>query len=771
LVVGRGVTTAGAGALTARERDVAAAVRSGLANKAIARQLGVSMKTIEFHLGNIYRKLGITSKVQLANAVTGQWTPGPNNSDTLPVNPSLLIGRDDELARVEQAIDQHPLVTLIGFGGVGKTRLAVETARRTADRFDDGVWFVDLAAITDVDQVLAACVDVLRIKQLERVPTADDIADALGRQRRLIILDNCEHVLDAARPLADAISRRCPYVMVLATSRERLDVSAEHVLVVPPVSCERDGRTSPATDIFVGRSVRMGRIEEFTDSELDDIHEICRGLDGVPLAIELAAGRLGGMSVSQIRTRLDDRFALLVNRGSAHGRHHSLMRTIEWSYDLLAADERTLLAALSVFAGDFDADAAAAVNSPDMPARTSEDLLASLVEQSLVTAIDRGARRRFLVLDSVRAFASTQVDIAGGDAVVRRRHLDHFLALAGVLEQRLRGRDELEAHRAMSDDWHNLRLAEASACAIGDGPAACQLISDVLWWALTRRRTEVADWAERAIAVPSSEQHSARTVALAACAFFTFLRGNREAAARLLGEARDWEARHGELPDPWITVVGTFWANDSLATAGETQHRARRFGSRFWETVGILQEAVIRANYLSHTDRSRAVDVAVHLERINRANTMAEELGNPNGIAYGAATLGEALSRVDPVAAERLLTRAIDNAVPLELGILTSQARRALAQLWLHRGQPADALVVLASALRESVQSGSMVDVDVELAISAKACAVLGDTELAEVIRLELDAPTDRDERDVTIVELARRVIATAAAPAYVAGT
>lgn len=767
--MGREVSTPGTGALTAREREVAAAVRAGLSNKAIARQLDVSMKTVEFHLGNIYRKLGVTSKVQLASAVTDLATPDPNDRHALPLSSSALIGRGDELARVEQAIDQHSLVTLIGFGGVGKTRLAVETARRTADRFDDGLWFVDLASIADAEQVLTACIDVLRIQTRSNVPTVDDVAHALGRQRRLVILDNCEHVLDAVGPLADAISRRCPLVVVLATSRERLGVTAEHVFVVPPVSCEREGRSSPAAEIFVGRAARMGRVDEFTDTELDDVDDICRGLDGVPLAIELAAGRLGGMSVAQIRTRLDDRFALLVNRGSADGRHHSLMGTIEWSYDLLGAGEQILLAALSVFAGDFDAEAAAAVNSEGVATRTSEDLLASLVEQSLVTAFDRGGRRRFLVLDSVRAFASDRVDRAGGHDAVRRRHLDHFLEVAGELNQRLREPDELVAHRAMSDDWHNLRLATASACALGDGGAACRLIGDVLWWALTRRRTEVADWAARAIAVPSSADDPARTIALAARGFFTYLRGDQQAAAQLLGEARATEARLGELPEPWTSVVGTFWADDPIATTEETQRRGRAAASRFWETVGILQEAVIRASYLSHTHPS-ATAASIHLERINRANTMAEELGNPNGIAYGAANLGEAICRADPPAAERLLTRAIDNAVPLELGILTSQARRALAQLWLHGGKPSDALEVLARALRESLQSGSMVDVDVELEISAKACASLGDTALASEIRRQLEAAAD-DRRDAAIVELARRVINNATAFASPGGT
>jgi hypothetical protein len=531
-------------------------------------------------------------------------------------------------------------------------------------------------------------------------------------------------------------------------------------MVVPPVSCDREERLSPAAEIFVRRARATGRAVEFIDSELDDIHEICRRLDGVPLAIELAAGRLGGMSVSQVRSRLDDRFALLISRGSPEGRQRSLESAIEWSFDLLTSDEQQLLVSLSVFVGGFDCDAAVAVASPDAPPRQTEDLLASLVERSLMTASDRGSLRRFGVLESVREFAATRLERTGGSAIVRQRHLDYFQGVARELNCRVRDRDELAAHRAMMDDWNNLRAAFASACEFGDGVAACQLISDVLWWSLTRRRTEVADWAARAMEVPSSFGHPARTVVLAAHAFFTYLRGSPQQAAELLAQAREHESRHDPLAEPWISVVETFWADDQLATTLETQRQARLAGSRFWETVGILQEAVIRAYELSHNDWLGTVDRESHLDRINVANTMAADFGNPNGIAYGAANLGEAISLVDPDRGEQLLSRAIETAIPLGLGLLAGQARRALALLWLRRHQPADALGVLASALQDSLRSGSIIEVGVELEMSSDVCAALGLVDLAEAIQRQLGTSSDGGPDSAAIVDLARRVIA-----------
>jgi predicted ATPase/DNA-binding CsgD family transcriptional regulator len=749
--------------LTARERQVAEAVDAGMTNKAIARRLGVSMKTVEFHIGNIYRKLGVASRVQLSHALHVASRPeAVDRCVQLPLHRSRLIGRDDEVAAIEAALERSSLVTLVGVAGVGKTRLAVEVASRLGEGFDDGAWFVDLATITESAQVVPACVDMLRLHASAMSPIASDIAGALDRQRRLIVFDNCEHQLEALRPMVHEITRRCRQVVMLATSRERLGVGDEHVVAVPPLSCERDGAIAPAALIFVERAGSIGRAIELGGSELDVVHDICRRLDGMPLAIELAAGRLGGLSVHQVRDRLDDRFALLVDRGTA-GRHHSLERAIEWSFDLLSRDEQEVLKVLSVFAGDFDQDAALAVQTPDATRVVIEDLMASLVERSLVAATDDGAERRYMLLESVRAFAGERLRGDGRSDVVRRRHLDHFRTRARRADACLRTRDEVVGHRMMSVDWHNFRLAVTAACELGDGRRACELISDVLWWALTRRRVEVGQWARRAAAVATSCGDPARTVALAGEAFFAFLGGSDDVAAELLAGARAHEALHGSLTEPWISVVETFWAEDQLACTETTQRIAREAGSEFWELVGILQEAVVRAYAINHADTS-VEEKATHLGRIELANAMAIEFGNPNGVAYGAANLGEAISVDDPESAERLLTTAIDTAVPLELGLLADQARRALAVLWMRQGQPADALDVLAAALQESMRSGSMMEVRFELEMATESLAALGAPEFVrEILSLEEEIARG-GERDVEVIDLARRVVAVARA-------
>jgi predicted ATPase/DNA-binding CsgD family transcriptional regulator len=763
----------GHGALTARERQVAFAVAAGLTNKAIARQFGVSTKTVEFHLGNVFRKLHVVSRVQLVNALRTT-SPSPHIAihpgNGLPVHDDAMFGRDELLETTVAAIGRQALVTLAGVGGVGKTRLAVEAVRRTGGEFEDGVWFVDLATITDAAHVLGAVVDMLRVQPAWKRPSPEGLAETLGLQRRLVLLDNCEHVLEAVCPLVEALVARCPRLVLLATSRERLGTSREFLVAVPPVSCDRTTESSPAAMIFAQRARSTGRTTELDDGELDDVHEICARLDGIPLAIELAAGRLGGLSVAQIKSRLDDRFALLVTRGAAVERQLSLQRAVAWSFDLLSEGERDLLAALSVFTGDFNVDAAVAVAPPGEPTRRIEDRLASLVEKSLVSVSDRSDRRRYVMLETVREFAAASVTSSGGLEPARRRHLDHFRRVARDLDAGIRNRDEPGVHRAMADDWHNLRLAVSSACDMGDGVAACEVVRDVLWWALTRRRTEVGDWATRAEACPSSIGHPARTVALAARAYFANVRGDPATAVELLAAARAHERLYGELDEPWITVVETFWADDQLSTTLETQRRARRIGSSFWELLGAMQEAVIHAFAINHTETMSADERSTRLSRIVEANRMAEEYGNLNGIAYGAANLGEAVSLEDPDTAERLITRAIATAEELELGLLAGQARRALAVAWLRRDQYADALAVIATALRESARSGSFVEVDAELGIAAAVCEAWGLRDLAHDIRAVTASPTTATHHE-SLVALARRVIAVAAEDAAVQPT
>ena len=292
-------------------------------------------------------------------------TPGNLRPQT-----TSFIGREAELAEVQEALKAHRLVTLTGVGGVGKTRLATEVAARLADEFPDGVWLFELAAVADPAAVPDAVAAVLGITQQPGKSVADSVAAALEGRVRLLVFDNCEHVRDAAADLVEAILAHSATVRVLATSREGLGVADEQLWLVPSLEV-RAGIDSAAVSLFVERARSVAsRFSVATAEEAAAVVEICRRLDGIPLAIELAASRMASMTASEVRDRLDQRFRLLVGSRRGLERHHTLRHAVAWSYDHLDDEEKSLLERCSVFAGGFDLQSACAVAGFDGPTTT-----------------------------------------------------------------------------------------------------------------------------------------------------------------------------------------------------------------------------------------------------------------------------------------------------------------------------------------------------------------------------------------------------------------
>ena len=331
-------------------------------------------------------------------------TPGNLRPQT-----TSFIGREAELAEVQEALKAHRVVTLTGVGGVGKTRLATEVAARRADEFPDGVWFFELAAVTDPVAVPDAVAAVLGITQQPGKSLADSVATALEGRVRLLVFDNCEHLRDTAADLVEAILAQSATVRILATSREGLGLADEQSWLVPSLDVGA-GTDSAAVTLFVERARSVA--QRFSLAGADDaeaVVEICRGLDGIPLAIELAASRMASMTAGEMRDRLDHRFRLLVGSRRGLARHQTLRHAVAWSYDLLDDTEKTVLDRCSVFAGGFDLQSACAVaGSEDRDDYAILDLLDALVRKSLLVA-DR-FRRADPVFD------------AGDDPPVRRGH-------------------------------------------------------------------------------------------------------------------------------------------------------------------------------------------------------------------------------------------------------------------------------------------------------------------------------------------------------------
>ena len=417
--------------------------------------------TLQVHISAVRRAFG-ADRGMLATAfgrgyrLLGDWTartddaalsqPGPalspaplpqdEQTTNLPLATSELIGRADAVRQLRDLLSIHRVVTLTGPGGIGKTALALETARSLLLGAQSEVRFVELMALSDPDLVPTAVAAVLGLQPGGGAPSAESVARAIGRRKLLLLLDNCEHLIDAAAHLAETVVRACPRASILATSREVLRIDGECVFRVPPLDVPAQDSEAPAdvlshsaVHLFIART-RM-RNQDFSprDDDMPLIANICRRLEGIPLAIEFAAARAAVLGLQEVATRLDDRFDLLTDgRRTALPRHQTLRATLDWSYDLLPAIEQRILRRLAVFPGGFTLEAAAAVMSPD-GGSTVIDGIANLVAKSLITLDTAASGERWRLLDTVRAYAQEKLDENGEAEGTARRQAEFYLSL------------------------------------------------------------------------------------------------------------------------------------------------------------------------------------------------------------------------------------------------------------------------------------------------------------------------------------------------------
>jgi predicted ATPase len=377
----------------------------------------------------------------LATELADEWEElGSAAAFGLPADASSFIGRGRELTELESLLQRTRLLTLAGTGGVGKTRLALELARGVEPSYESGAALVELAAIADPQLVPDAVAAALDVRPLPEQEPVDAVIDFLARRTLLLVLDNCEHLLSATAGFADTLLRSAPQLTILATSREPLRAPGEVVFRVPSLDIPDPERPqSPerladyeAVSLFVERGAAASPGFALDEQNADDVTRICLRLDGLPLALELAAARLGALSTAAIAARLDDRFRLL--RSGSHAaptRQQTLTATLQWSHDLLEPDERVLFRRLAIFAGGFELEAVEDVCAVDgIEAPEIADVLARLVEKSLVAVEDRGRRRRYRLLETVRLYARERLDDAGETAALGDCHARWALALA-----------------------------------------------------------------------------------------------------------------------------------------------------------------------------------------------------------------------------------------------------------------------------------------------------------------------------------------------------
>ena len=516
---------------------------------------------------------------------------GPHN---LPVALTSFVGRERETAEVTRLVSGTRLLTLTGAGGCGKSRLALEVARGFLERSRDGVWVVELAALSDVNLVPQAVAAVLGVPEQAGRSISDTLVEVLRHKTLLVVFDNCEHLLAACASLAYTLLRACPELRVLATSREPLGMVGETIWRVPslsvpdPANLPSDARIThyEAVRLFAERAAAVRPGFRITETNAHVVARVCHRLDGIPLAIELAAARVRVMSVEEIAARLHDRFHLLTGAGRlAPPRHQTLRGAMDWSYDLLSEPERALLRRASAFAGGWTVEAVEAICAGNgVEASQALDLLTSLVDKSLVNMETRGEETRYRMLETVRQYARDRLDESGDALAVRRAHRAWYLALAERANPALRGPEQDAWLKRLEVEHDNLRaVLELSVADAGDPEAGPRLAWALFWfWQRSGYVGEGREWLERMVAQPGGVSALVRArVLCGAGALSEHLAEYDHARARL----EESLTLFRQLDDPW----GAGFALHFLAHVARAQGDFPQATSLFEESLACFQ--------------------------------------------------------------------------------------------------------------------------------------------------------------------------------------
>jgi predicted ATPase/DNA-binding winged helix-turn-helix (wHTH) protein len=496
-----------------------------------------------------------------SRAVLASSSAYPNN---LPRQLTSFIGRDKDIAAVEALLARTRLLTLIGSGGCGKTRLSLQVAANTFEQFPDGAWFLELAPLADPGLLLQAVATALGLKEEPGKPLSQTLAEHLRQKRVLLLVDNCEHLLDACASVADMLLRQCPGLKILASSRQALGMAGEQTYRVPSLSLpDRTVVQTPETlsqyesvQLFVERALLVRADFALSKDNAAALASLCCHLDGIPLAIELAAARLGLLSVAEIDRKLDQRFRLLTGGPrTALPRHQTLQALIDWSYNLLGEPEKLLLQRLSVFAGGWTLEAAEAVCAGDGLADWEAlDLLTQLCDKSLVVVEQMERFSRFRLLETVRQYAREKFLQGADHAAIRTRHSQYFLALAEEAESKLASAEQSQRLSQVTTEHENLLASLEWSLTLGEPQPVlrlCGALGD--FWIMQGHLSEGRDWCERVLSKTSVQTQSPERVkALNAAGALALYQGDF-AAARSWHEAALEAA--GQLADQRGTVA------------------------------------------------------------------------------------------------------------------------------------------------------------------------------------------------------------------------
>jgi predicted ATPase/DNA-binding SARP family transcriptional activator len=562
----------------------------------------------------------------------------------LPLELTTFIGRASELEEIQRLIGVGRLLTLTGAGGSGKTRLAVEAAARLAEEFPAGIAWVEFAGVSDPDLVPRQVGASLGIREEGGVSATQALIEAVRDRSLLLVLDNCEHLADACAVLADALLRSCPGLKLLATSREALGVASERAWLVSSLSFPDPDDESgleqlvgfEAVQLFIARAQDVLPSFRLTRANGECVARICHRLDGIPLAIELAAARVKVLTPEQIIERLDDAFALLTSsRRTALPRHRTLRATIDWSYDLLSPPERLLLGRLSVFTGGFTLEAAENVCSHDgLQSCEVLDLLARLVDRSLVMMRERDGAARYHLLETVRQYALVQLDAAGEAEAMQHRHAHCFLAFAEIAEPHLfAGAGNPRWVVLVDDELGNLRAASEWFLSEGrDVEAALRLLTAIHWYWFARGRfTEGRTRLEAAISTSSDAAPVVRAKARSALAMNAIWQGDHTSVPALLADAIAWlrELNEDHVLAYALTSLGWSRIGEDPSEANAILREAVRL-SRTGEPSVMTAVALYWAGFAAQA----AGDGEAARDALDEAIAIGRQLEHKPGIAH-----------------------------------------------------------------------------------------------------------------------------------------
>ncbi|MDH3299995.1 MAG: adenylate/guanylate cyclase domain-containing protein [Acidimicrobiia bacterium] len=581
---------------------------------------------------------GLVEPVQLFGVSTADyaWPDLPLRVDrpltgNLPVVSSDYVGDIEQLRRVVDELSADGIVTITGPGGIGKTRAAIEIGHHRRDDFVDGIWLAELATVTDPDDAVDAVASILAVQPQPGLTTGEAIVDWCVGRTMLLILDNCEHVAGPIAGLASALMACCPTVTVLATSQEPLRVPGENVLNLPAL------RSEEAATLFVNRARAHDNRFDPSPSDRESIDDICRRLDGIPLAVELAAARTRSMAPLEIAQRLDDRFRLLrsTDRQPVE-RHRTLWTTVDWSYRLLSDEARDLFDRLAVFVGSFDLGAVVAVLELDD--YRALDLLAELVDKSMVVADMSTGSTRYRMLETIRQYGLEQLAARGELDELRNRHLRHFTDRSIDLHDRWLGTDQARADIGFDLEWDNLRTAHRWALSTRRPDEAQTIVFATAWHAMERLRNEHRQWTADALEL-GVELEATRSTTYSVAAGWAYFAAEPE---RTIEMAREGLLRHPD--DPYVggclawMIYGLLGADrpeeiEALvpAIASELEHD-RPIDAEF-----MMQMALTTALLLDPSD-----------EQEQRFTDFCRRLSSPMALARAALLRGERRASIDP---------------------------------------------------------------------------------------------------------------------------